>query len=151
MSITAKSRSQLALLATTRLPPGDVLGFVRAAAGEVRGGGTSLLTTGLQNLGAQVHIERESDDALALSITSGKRLVELCTFSARVTTDQNGTTTLRVGGLERYRTTQATMFFIPVGPKMIAGYDPYQRFLSHVAEALSARDPEAVVSVRGPD
>lgn len=151
MAISVKSRAQLALSATTSLPPSEVVKLVRAATREVRGGGTSLLTTGLQNLGAQVHIERESDSVLALSITSGKRLVELCTFAARVTTDHGGRTSLRVGGLESYRTTQSTVFFVPVGPKMIAGYDPYQRFLDHVAETLSARDPNAVVTVRTPD
>lgn len=151
MSITAKSRSQLTLRATTTLVADDVLGLVRAAAGDVRGGGTSLLTSGLQNMGAQVHVERESAGVIALSITSGKRLIELCTFSARTIVGANGTITLQVGGLETYRTTQSKMYgFIPVGPKSIAGYDPYKRVLNHIAEALAAKDPEAVISVRTP-
>jgi len=148
----AKTRAQLALNATTRMRPDAVLDLVRAAAGEVRGGGASLLTTGLQNLGAQVHIERESPGALGLSITSGRRLVELCTFSAQAADAGEGVTTVRVGGLETYRTTQTKMYgFIPVGPKMIAGYDPYKRFLEHIANALAKADPQAQVALQTPN
>ncbi len=100
MAIIAKTRAQLALHATTRLHQKKTLDLVRVAVGAVRGGGTSLLTSGLQNIGAQVHVERASDSALALSITSGKRLIELCTFSAHVTNGSDGMTLLRVGGLE---------------------------------------------------
>jgi hypothetical protein len=150
MPINAKVRAQLALRATTRLQPGDALGLVRSATNVIRGGGASLLTSGLQNMGAQVHVERESAGTIALSITSGKRLIELCTFSARAATGQDGTTTLRVGGLETYRTSQARYAFIPIGPKSIAGYDPYRRFLDHVAQAIAAQDPHAVVSVQTP-
>jgi hypothetical protein len=151
VAITAKNRSQLALRATTTLSIQDALDLVRTAAQEVRGGGASLLTSGVQNLGAQVHVEKESANALALSITSGKRLVELCTFSADATEDGEGRTALRVGGLETYRTSQPTYAFIPVGPKSIAGYDPYKRFLNHVANALSAADPQASVSMDTPN
>jgi hypothetical protein len=150
MAITAKNRAQLALRATTKLPARNALDVVRAAAGEVRGGGASLLTSGVQNLGAQVHIEVESSNKLGMSITSGKRLIELCTFTAEAVEDGEGTTTLRVGGLESYRTNQPTYLFIPVGPKSIAGYDPYKRLLSQVATALAAADPRAHVSVQTP-
>lgn len=151
MAITAKTRSQLALRATTKISAKDALDLVRAGAGEVRGGGASLLTSGVQNLGAQVHIEVESGNRLGLSITSGKRLVELCTFSADAVENGEGVTTLRVGGLETYRTTQPTYLFIPVGPKAIAGYDPYKRFLNHIANALAVADPRATVSVHTPE
>lgn len=151
MAITARNRAQLALRATTKLPTTDALDLVRAAAGEVRGGGASLLTSGVQNLGAQVHIEVESSHRLGLSITSGKRLVELCTFTAEAIEDGEGVTTLRVGGLETFRTTQPTYLFIPVGPKSIAGYDPYKRFLNHIANALAKADPRATVSVTTPN
>lgn len=147
MAVTAKSRSTLALRAATKLDPADALDLVATAAGEVKGGGASLLTTGLVNVGAQVHVERRRDGHLALSITSGKRLVELCTFSARAT-PQNGKTSLQVGGLETYKTSQSKfLYLIPIGPKLIMGYDPYKRFLQGVATALRGKDPGAAVQI----
>jgi hypothetical protein len=151
-AITAKSRSQLRLEATTSLSPADALGLVRQAAGNVKGGGTSLLTSGLQNIGAQINIEREGTNALAMSITSGKRLIELCTFSARVNGARaDGKTVLQVGGLETYKTNQSKfLMIIPTGPKTIAGMAPYKRFLDAVAEALRAREPNAEITVDVP-
>lgn len=81
-SVSAQTRASLSLTGSTRLDPATVLATVKTAAAGVKGGGASLLTTGLQNLGAQVNVENERDSHLALSVTSGKRLVELCTFSA---------------------------------------------------------------------
>lgn len=152
MAMSAKTRSQLRLYATTDLSQSDALAAVRQATNLVKGGGSSLLTSGLQNIGAQVNVERESPDRLALSITSGKRIFELCTFSARVTgPDANGKTRLYVGGLETYKTNQTKLYMIiPLGPKQIAGYDPYKRFLSSVAAALSERDPSAQISIATP-
>jgi hypothetical protein len=117
----------------------------------VKGGGASLLTTGVQNLGAQAHVEQERPDGLALSITSGKRLVELCTFSASVEAS-NGYTSLRVGGLETYKTSQSRLFYlIPTGPKSIAGFSPYKRFLDSVAAELRVEDSAADISIGVPD
>ena len=151
MAVTAKTRAQLALQARTVLPAKETLALVRAATNAVRGGGASLLTSGVQNIGAQVHVEAVSDNRMNLSITSGKRLIELCTFSAEAFRGDDGVTNLRVGGLESYRTNQPTYMFIPVGPKSIAGYDPYKRFLNHIANALADADSQATVSVRTPD
>lgn len=151
MVASARSRAQLRLAATTLLSPSDALEVVRQAAGTVKGGGSSLLTSGLQNLGAQVNIERESSDRLALSITSGKRIFELCTFSARVGPGADGRTRLIVGGLETYKTNQTRLYMvIPLGPKQIAGYDPYKRFLNAVAAVLNGRDSSAQISIEMP-
>jgi len=152
MALTAKSRARLRLVAATVLSPSDALDAVRQAAGVVKGGGVSLLTTGLTNIGAQVNIEREAPDRLALSITSGKRVFELCTFSARVAgSSSDGKTRLQVGGLETYKTHQMRLYLIiPVGPKRIVGYDPYKRFLDAVAAALSQRDSSAQISIETP-
>lgn len=152
MAASAKIRAQLRLAATTALPLQDVFNIVRQAAGTVKGGGASLLTSGLQNLGAQVNIERESANRLAMSITSGKRIFELCTFSARgASSGANDKTRLYIGGLETYKTNQSKLYgIIPLGPKRIAGYDPYQRFLNAVATALSERDPSAQISIEMP-
>jgi len=145
--VSARTRASLALQATTKLQAEAVLLLVKQATERVKGGGTSLLTSGLQNAGAQVHVEQEGPSRLALSIKSGKRIFELCTFAATVT-NANGLSVLRVGGLDRYKTTQSRVLgFIPVGPKSIAGLDPYKRFLDEIASALRQRDPAAKVDI----
>lgn len=150
MAVTAKGRSQTALYATTNLEPPAVLALVKQATGAVKGGGASLLTSGVQNLGAETHVEHEEPAGLRLSITSGKRLLELCTFSAAVKTE-NGQTALRIGGLETYKTSQPRLFYlIPTGPKSIAGFSAYKRFLEHVAAQLRANDGAAAVAVGVP-
>jgi hypothetical protein len=147
MAITAKSRAQVALQATTTLDAETTLGLVKQATGNVKGGGKSLLTSGIANLGAGIHVEAEKPDQLGLSITSGKRVVELCTFSATVNSS-DGRTSLRVGGLEHYKTSQPRVAgFIPSGPKSILGYDPYRRYLDAVKRELLARDPSAEVTI----
>lgn len=151
MAITAKSRSKTALKASTTLSPADALALVKAATGEAKGGGASLLTSGITNAGAQVHIEQEQPERLSMSITSGKRVVELCTFSAAVR-QNGGKTELTVGGLETYKTKQETLlYFIPLGPKAIHGFSLYKRFLDQVAARLKAQDAEASVTVAVPE
>lgn len=150
MAITAKSRASLRLSCVTSLSPTEALECVRRATGDVRGGGASVLTSGVKNLGAQVHVERESPSGLGLSITSGKRIIELCTFAAR-TAEKEGTTHLVVGGLATYKTTQEKLFYlIPIGPKAIAGISPYKRFLDAVAEQLVTKDPSAQIDISVP-
>lgn len=153
MGITAKARSTTALQGSTTLAPSAVLDAVKEIAGDVRGGGKSLLTTGVANLGAQVHVMRETGSSVKLSITSGKKLVELCTFSATATADSDGTgTRVRVGGLETYKTQQRKLWYlIPVGPKQIYGMDPYKRFLTAVAERIRTLDPAAQLAVAQPE
>ncbi|HVB72449.1 MAG TPA: hypothetical protein VNE38_02740 [Ktedonobacteraceae bacterium] len=153
MAITAKSKVQLRLAATTVLSRSDALDVVRQAAATVKkGGGVNALNFNVLNLKAQVNVERESPDRLALSITSFDRRVELCTFSARVSgSDSDGKARLQVGGLETYKTTQQKIFFfIPVAPKSIWGYPLYKYFLDVVASTLSQRDPSAQISVETP-
>jgi hypothetical protein len=150
MAVTAKTRSRTALRATTTLKPAEALAVVKQAATQAKGGGMSLMTSGVVNAGAQVHIEQESPDRLALSITSGKRLVELCTFSA-VAHAGGRKTTLTVGGLATYKTSQSRMLgIIPMGPASIPGFSLYKRFLDAVEAQLLAADPEATVSVAVP-
>lgn len=150
-AITAKSRAQLRLEAVTKLAPDEALRIVKAAAGTVKGGGVSLLTSGVQNLGAQVHVETEASDRLGLSINSGKRIIELCTFSATAVTSADGRTTLRVGGLETYKTSQEKFLaLIPMGPKSIAGIAPYKAFLDAVKRAVLTEDTDAEITVAVP-
>jgi hypothetical protein len=151
MAITAKSRARTALSATTALSPDEALAAVKAATGEAKGGGASLLTSGLTNAGARVHVEREKSGRLSLSITSGKRLVELCTFSATAR-QSRGKTKLTVGGLDTYKTKQGTLFYlIPLGPKAIHGFSLYKRFLDQVATQLKARDTSASIAIAAPE
>lgn len=153
MALTAKSKVQFRLAATTMLSPSDVLNVVRQAAAAVKkGGGVNAMNFNLLNMKAQVNVERESADRLALSITSFDRRVELCTFSARVAiSSSDGRTRLQIGGLETYKTTQQKMLiFIPVAPKSIWGYPLYRHFLDVVASALSQSDPSVQVTVETP-
>jgi hypothetical protein len=154
MASRAPGRVNTALTATTSLPQEMTLGIVRSATGQVKGGGKSLVTVGLvggvqalANVGATVHVEEEGPNSLGLSINSGKRVVELCTFKA-VAEAADGKTTLRVGGLATFKATQSTLLgFIPFGPKVIHGFDAYQRFLAAVETLLRAQDPSATVTI----
>lgn len=149
MAVTAKSRATRALRATTVLNPDDALATVRTAASGVKGGGTSMLTSGVANIGAQVAVEREEPGKLWLSINSGKRLVELSTFTAEARVS-DGRTTVRVGGLDTYKTVQSKLFgIIPTGPKAIHGIDLYKRYLSAVQAELMRLDPTATVTIQG--
>jgi hypothetical protein len=150
MAVTAKARARTTLLGGTHLKPAEALAIVKQAASSVKGGGASLMTSGIVNAGAQVHIEQEQPDRLALSITSGKRIVELCTFSA-VTNQDDGWTSLTIGGLETYKTSQSRFLgFIPMGPASIPGFSLYKRFLGEVSAQLQAADPQASIAIQDP-
>jgi hypothetical protein len=150
MAVTAKARARTALLAGTNLSLGDALDVVKAATNLAKGGGTSLMTSGVVNVGAQIHIEEEHPDRLELSITSGKRVVELCTFAA-IAVQEEGWTSLTVGGLQSYKTSQSRLFgFIPMGPASITGFSLYKRFLNAVSTQLQTADPEASISIQDP-
>jgi hypothetical protein len=150
VAVTAKARARTALLASTHLKPDEVLDVVKSATGQVKGGGASLMTSGVTNAGAQVHTEQEHADRLALSITSGKRLLELCTFAA-IASQNSEQTSLTVGGLETYKTSQSRFLgIIPIGPASIPGFSLYKRFLSEIETQLQAADPLASISIQDP-
>lgn len=150
MGITAKQRAATSLKATTSLSEAEVITVIKRAAGEIKGGGAGLLTTGPQNIGAHVNIVREQGSTLSLSLSSGKKLIQLCTFSAKVTS-VGDKRTVQVGGLQTYKTSQSKLFFlIPIGPKQIFGMAPYKNFLEAVASGLRAADPRATVSISQP-
>jgi hypothetical protein len=148
VGITAKQRATTALRGTTTLAPEAVIEAIYEAIKSVKGGGKSLLTTGIANLGAQVNVHHSSPTSLRLSLSSGKRLVQLGSFSAMATTDSSGRTAVRIGGLESYRTQQQKLFYlIPIGPKQIYGMDPYKRFLNAAMNGIVAIDPQAQLVV----
>jgi hypothetical protein len=154
MAGKAPERVKTALRATTSLSPEAALDIVRAASGQVKGGGKSLATVGLvggvealANVGATVHVEEETANSLGLSITSGKRVAELCTFTAHADS-VDGKTELRVGGLATFKATQSALLgFIPVGPKVIHGFDLYKRLLSAIEASVKAQDPAASIAI----
>jgi hypothetical protein len=151
-AVTATNRAKRRLQATTALAAPDVLGLVKQSTESAKGGGASLLTSGIANVGARVHVEVEGPAALGLSITSGKRVVELCSFTARVAPGEGGATVLTVGGLESYKTSQPRVLgFIPSGPKSILGYDLYKRYLDGLARAIQSADASAQVVVAVPE
>jgi len=127
-----------------------VLSIVKGAIGQVKGGGASLMTSGIANAGARAHVEEEHADRLALSINSGKRLLELCTFAA-ITAQNAGQTSLTVGGLETFKTSQSRLLgIIPIGPASIPGFSLYKRLLSEIQTQLQAADPLASTSIQDP-
>lgn len=151
MGITARQRASVQLLGTTLLSPSDVIGLVKGGTLDVKGGGKSLLTTGVWNIGAHVNVVRSSETSAVLALTSGKKLVELCTFTASAKSVEGAATEVRVGGLETYKTSQQKLWFlIPVGPKMIHGMDPYKKYLNAVADRIRAADPAAVLTIAQP-
>ncbi len=151
MGVTAKARAGTALTGTTAMPPAEVFNLLRSMAGSVKGGGASLLTTGITNLGAMVNVVRTTESTMVFSLTSGKRLVELCTFSATASVGLDGRTRLRIGGLETFKTQQSKfLFVIPAGPKQIYGMAPYKRFLAATAAEIQARDGSAAITVAQP-
>ena len=148
MGVTAKSRSTVRITGTTQLPPAKVLDLVREGAGSTKGGGASLLTTGIWNIGAQIVVVGSNEDSLALALTSGKGLVELCTFGASASVAESGRTKVTVGGLETYKTQQQKLWYlIPIGPKMIPGMAPYKKFLTTVTQRIAESDPTSNVQI----
>jgi hypothetical protein len=148
MGITARRRSTTALRSTTQLPPHEVLGIVKIAAVEVNEGGKPSHAAGIIDAGVRLNVVRESDTGLLMSVTSGRKWVELCTFSAKVNVIDDGRTRVQIGGLETYTTQQRRiLIFLPAGPKQIGGMDPYKRFLRSVAGKVRDADPTASVVV----
>jgi hypothetical protein len=151
MAITHRQRAKTAVWARLAIGPADALDLVRSAASTVKGGGASLLTTGIRNLGAQIVVESASDQELNMCVQSAQGLVDLCRFA--VEARRHGErTVLRVGGLSSYGTTGTRLKILgipvaPLSPKGIHGFDPYRRFLDEVAVLLQRADPSAEVVI----
>lgn len=147
MAGTVKARASLMLRGTTMLDPERTLQVLRASAGAMRGGRMPTVTTGIGDLGAQVHVVREAEGLLWMTMTSGRQLATLCTFCAHVWNDA-GTTNIRVGGLDHYRTQQPRLFqLVPIGPATIKGMAAYRRLLEHLRAEITIEDPGARLTV----
>ena len=79
-------------------------------------------------------------EAVSAAITNllGGRLVHF-TVKAR----QSGGMTRISTELVQYRTSQQTVFFIPVGPKSIEGYSVYRGYMRALQQVVQAADPSA--------
>jgi len=147
MGVTAKARASTALVGETSLSPEDVLNLIKEKAGKVKTSGMRTLNTGLYDIGATVNVMRESGSSLTLSLTSGKKLVELCTFPAAAV-NGGDRTKVTIGGLSTYKTSQQKiLFFIPAGPKTIFGMSKYKQFLEDTRDAIVAADPSASLRI----
>ncbi|MCL2462966.1 MAG: hypothetical protein FWF44_09895 [Defluviitaleaceae bacterium] len=149
MAITAKARATTHLEGTTNLDVQTMMQLLKETSSTVKGGGKSLLTTGLWNIGAHINIVSSNATTIQFTLTSGKDLVELCAFKATMSAKSSGKTFIRVGGLDTYKTTQQKMYgLIPAGPKMIHGMDPYKRFLEAVQQEILTKDSSAQLIIK---
>jgi len=147
-ALGSKHRAGIGLRAQTVLAPDDVADLVRELCVEVKGGGKSLLTTGVWNVGANLVVQGGGRSYM-VSIQSGGILKgnELCRFPVKVLERATGCE-LVIGGLAKYRTHQLKVFYVaPISPKRIEGFDPYRRFLDVVAAELLARDASAAATI----
>ncbi|MGN8025471.1 FHA domain-containing protein [Microbacterium sp. 22242] len=62
-----------------------------------------------------------------------------------VTADIVDGRTHAVSEIEQYRTSQTTVYFIPVGPKSMEGIGIYRRFMATFGQAMQAADPSAKI------
>jgi len=49
--------------------------------------------------------------------------------------------------ISEYQTSQATVFFIPIGPKEMLGYGEYRNYMRALADAVVAADPSATFAI----
>lgn len=150
MGISAADRASLCLSGTTAMTPEQVFETLTQATTTVKGIGkaSDLAFATLSSIGAHVDIMQRTSTEMKLAMNSGKNLIELCTFRARVASDGSGRTRVTVGGLDTYKTSQEKlMYFIPVGPKYIKGMAQYKNFLNGLSGLLTAKDSTAQLQI----
>ena len=135
--LTARARSTVRLVSTTSAPVAQVLDAVRSAA-QVRGNFFLVW-------GDSVAVEATTSDGFVCR--SGGSAV----FRVRLEV-WAGTTRLRVGGFDRYRTSrQYVAGFIPAGPATVQGFRAYKVFLAALAQELHRLDPGCRTVVGTPE
>lgn len=72
----------------------------------------------------------------------GVKLLTFAVHAREASGRTHGTTELL-----SYQTSQSTVFFIPVGPKLIEGYGEYRRYVSALKQVVEAADPSARCTV----
>ncbi|MBS1907170.1 MAG: FHA domain-containing protein [Actinobacteria bacterium] len=64
-----------------------------------------------------------------------------------VTAEAEGGRSRVISAIEAYRTSQTTVYFIPVGPKSLEGIGIYRRFMTTFGQAMQAADPSARIQM----
>jgi hypothetical protein len=93
----------------------------------------------------RLKVVRSGQDGAEFAITVPLQRQPLATFSAR-TSDRTNGGSMQLGGLERYKITQARVVgFIPAGTKNIPAFALYKAFLLTVEHAIRMKDRSAKV------
>jgi hypothetical protein len=129
------------------LSQADTLALIRGVAERTKGNPL--------DFPLKLEIQSANDRGLAMAIRSPVAVKKLAgpgqCFTAEAGTGDDSRTSVRVGGLEQYKTNQSAFLgFIPIGPKRISGYRTYSHFLDEVAAELRRADPSASVAVSMP-
>ncbi len=67
-------------------------------------------------------------------------------FTVRAIDGDGGS--LLVTRIEQYRTSQSTVFFIPIGPKSLEGYPQYRRYMNALAQVVQAAEGSARYTIK---
>lgn len=100
-----------------------------------------------QAVGTQraLKITGEADGVLRVQVNQGIISAPVMTFFVKAEAD--GTRTRVVSAIDEYRTSQTTVYFVPVTSKSMEGMGVYRRFMVSFGQAMQAADPSAHVQM----
>ncbi|NMM83977.1 hypothetical protein B2J88_06330 [Rhodococcus sp. SRB_17] len=99
-----------------------------------------------ENAGSTAKIRFEGSQAGTISYSIRSWVgASMMTFDVHIT--NQGDCSSAKSKIDMFKTTQQTMFFIPVTPKQLLGYSMYKRFMEGLALAVRAEDPNADVQI----
>lgn len=107
------------------------------------GGNTA--ATGMSTWRAATRFEGAQPGRTNFSIRGIGGFSEMITFHVDITDTPTGSSAR--SQIDNYKTSQQTVFFIPVSPKDMVGYGTYRKFMDSLSEAIRQEDPAAQVSV----
>ena len=113
----------------TALPPARAIDVARQAVGTQR----ALKITG------------EGEGVLRVQVNQGLISAPVMTFTVSATS--NGGRTSVVSAIDEYRTSQTTVYFVPVTSKSMEGIGVYRRFMVSFGQAMQASDPSAQIQM----
>lgn len=151
-AITAAARSQTALNASTSLSPDEVLAIVKQAGEDVKGSGFGRRNGKFVKSEVRPRVIEDHVSWLRIDIGSGwESATPWTVFTAVADKHQDGLTTLKVGGLEKYKTLQSKIFgLIPSRPASIINFGLYKRYLGAIEARLRQADPQATITIGTP-
>ncbi|GAA2183685.1 hypothetical protein GCM10009785_28330 [Brooklawnia cerclae] len=85
-------------------------------------------------------LDAETPSSLRFLVKNWAR-VTFMSFGVDVASE--GARTALTTTIAEYQTSQATVFFIPIGPKEMLGYGEYRSYMRALADAVVAADPGA--------